>query len=126
MNDTPFLAGRSSVDILDVAKISKFDPATLNPESTHGWLDARGMETRHSYVTAEGQVYPTQLFVGRAKDGRNILYGVNVSIKEGVAVAKNFAHQENGGGSVKTTPSKNSIQQFSETSMEKLKTTTLR
>lgn len=40
----------------------------------HQWLDAKGWEIRTSYVVSnENIIYPVQLFIGKAKDGR-ILY----------------------------------------------------
>jgi len=37
-------------------------------------------------MTKDGMIYPVTLHIAKAKDGRNILYDVNVKTKEGVAI----------------------------------------
>ncbi len=71
----------------ETAKISQFD--SHKDENSHQWLDENGWDYRTSYVmTKDGTIYPVTLFVAKAQDGRNILYDVNVKIKEGIATDK--------------------------------------
>ena len=60
-------------------------------------------------MTKDGTIYPVTLHITKAKDGRIILYDVNVRIKEGVATDKNatsqLAKQLNGQAVRTTTPS---------------------
>lgn len=63
--------------------------ALHNPQNSHQWLDANGWDERRSYVLAEdGMIYPVDLHIAKAKDGRNILYDANVKIKEGISIDK--------------------------------------
>lgn len=72
----------------ETAEISNF--AKYKDEHSHQWLDENGWDERTSYVmTKDGTIYPVTLHIAKARDGRNILYDVNVKIKEGVAVDKN-------------------------------------
>ena len=57
-------------------------------ESSHGWLDERGWKTRRAYVKSDGMLYPADLRIGKARDGRNILYAINLDIKKGFAADK--------------------------------------
>jgi UDP-N-acetylglucosamine:LPS N-acetylglucosamine transferase len=45
------------------------------------------LSTSH-VMTKDGTIYPVTLHIAKAKDGRNILYDVNVKINEGVATDK--------------------------------------
>ena len=78
------------LNAVETAKISQFDSSTDHKdENSHQWLDANGWDYRTSYVmTNDDTIYPVTLFVAKARDGRNILYDVNVKIKEGVAADK--------------------------------------
>ncbi len=40
-------------------------------------------------------IYPFTLYIAKAKDGRNILYDINVKISEGVAIAQNTTSGKN-------------------------------
>ena len=78
------------LNAVETAEISSFDPsADHSDENSHQWLDANGWDKRTSYVmTKDGMIYPVTLFIAKARDGRNILYDVNVQIKEGIAAEK--------------------------------------
>ncbi len=72
----------------ETAEISKF--AQHRKEHTHQWLDENGWDERISHVmTRDGIVYPAILHIAKTKDGRNILYDINVKIRKGVAADKN-------------------------------------
>lgn len=58
-------------------------------ENSHQWLDANGWDMRISYVMSnKGIIYPVELHIAKTKDGRNILYDVNVKINEGISIDK--------------------------------------
>ena len=72
---------------IETAEISEF--AHHIDENSHKWLDKNGWDERTSYVmTSDDMIYPVTLYIAKARDGRNILYDVNVKIKEGVATDK--------------------------------------
>lgn len=76
------------VNAVETAEISRF--AEHRDEHSHQWLDENGWEERTSYVmTRDGMIYPVTLHIAKARDGRNILYDVNVKINEGVATDQN-------------------------------------
>lgn len=63
--------------------------ASHKNDNTHQWLDKNGWDTRRSYVlTNDGTLYPVELLIAKARDGRNILYDANVKIKEGIGIDK--------------------------------------
>lgn len=70
----------------EVAEHSVYDPVFSNDESSRGWLDQNGWESRKTYVTDGETVYKAFLKIGKSRDGRNILYAVNCDVKDGVAV----------------------------------------
>ena len=73
---------------VETAEISEF--ANHSEENSHKWLDENGWDERTSYVmTSDNMIYPVTLYIAKTRDGRNILYDVNVKIKEGVATDKN-------------------------------------
>lgn len=73
------------LNAVDTAEISKF--AEHSTENSHQWLDTNGWDKRTSYVLSEdGVIYPVDLHIAKAKDGRNILYDVNVKIEEGISI----------------------------------------
>lgn len=75
------------VNAVETAEISRL--AGVSDEHSHQWLDENGWEERTSYVmTTDGVIYPVTLHIAKARDGRNILYDVNVKINEGVAAEK--------------------------------------
>lgn len=86
-------------------------------EQSHQWLDENGWEIRTCAVMLEGgdTVYPVYLSIGRTKDGRNVLYAVNVNIKEGVAIEKGAT---NNAAVEITTPTKKSISQTGKNATE--------
>lgn len=76
----------------ETAEISRF--ANHSDKNNHQWLDENGWDERTSYViTNQDMIYPVTLFIAKAKDGRNILYDVNVKIKEGIAIDRNATSQ---------------------------------
>ena len=92
----------------ETAEISDF--VNHSTEHSHQWLDENGWDERNSYVmTKDGMIYPVTLHIAKTRDGRNILYDVNVKIKEGVAVDKiatsQLAEKLNGQAVKTTTPS---------------------
>lgn len=75
------------VNAVETAEISNI--AATNSEHSHQWLDEHGWEERTSHVmTKDGTIYPVTLHIARARDGRNILYDVNIKINEGIAADK--------------------------------------
>ena len=72
----------------EVAERSVYDPINSNNVNSHGWLDQNGWESRKTYVTDGNTIYEAYLKIGKARDGRNILYALNCDIKEGIAVDK--------------------------------------
>ena len=93
------------VNAVETAEISRF--AENRDEHSHQWLDENGWENRTSYVmTSDSTIYPVILHIARTRDGRNILYDVNVKINEGVAADKNATSQraeKQAGQAVRTT-----------------------
>jgi len=89
------------VHIEKAVKLSKWE--SENSESTHGWLDERGWERRRLFVFDGAKIYPADLSIGKAKDGRNILYTINIDIKKGVDADKDTAD----GGYVSTSSPNN-------------------
>lgn len=76
------------VNSVETAEISHFSKNT--DEHSHQWLDENGWEERTSFVmNRDGTIYPVTLHIAKTRDGRNILYDVNVKIKEGIAADKN-------------------------------------
>ena len=77
------------VNLLEVTNESVPDPEHYSPNNNHGWLDENGWKPRKTYVLAQdGNIYEAQLRIAKARDGRNILYAVNLDINEGIAVDK--------------------------------------
>ena len=77
------------VNAKEVTENSEYDPVFSSTNNSHGWLDANGWESRKTFVLAgDGYIYDAFLKIAKAKDGRNILYGVNVDITKGTAVDK--------------------------------------
>ena len=75
------------LNAVETAEISRF--VGVNNEHKHQWLDENGWEERTSHVmTKDGIIYPVTLHIARARDGRNILYDVNVKLNEGIAADK--------------------------------------
>lgn len=73
---------------VETAEVSRF--ISHNTENSHQWLDRDGWDKRISYVlTKDDVVYPVELHIAKAKDGRNILYDTNIKIKEGISIDKN-------------------------------------
>ena len=59
------------------------DPDNYSSNNDHGWLDENGWKSRKAYVLAsDGNIYEAQLRIARTRDGRNILYAVNLDIKK--------------------------------------------
>lgn len=75
------------VNISDALKVS-FDSPVQNTQSQHGWLDENGWITKRCYVLDEGIIYPADLRIANTRDGRHILYAVNVKKKDGVTAEK--------------------------------------
>lgn len=74
----------NAVDTTEISQVAK-----TSSEHSHQWLDENGWEERTSHVmTKDDTIYPVTLHIAKAKDGRNILYDVNVKINEGVATDK--------------------------------------
>ena len=102
------------VNAVETAEISRF--AGENNEHKHQWLDENGWEERTSHVmTKDGTIYPVTLHIARARDGRNILYDVNVKINEGIAadkIATSLRAKKQAKQAVRTTkPSGNTVSQ---------------
>lgn len=66
------------------------DPEFVD-EHNHQWLDERGWVRRYCFVMEKNgdAIYPARLSIGRARDGRNILYYVRVEKNKGIAIDKN-------------------------------------
>ena len=76
------------INAVETTEISQL--ASHKDEHTHQWLDENGWDSRMSYVlTKDGMIYPVELYIAKAIDGRNILYDANVKIKEGISIDKN-------------------------------------
>lgn len=77
------------VNAQEVVEESSYDPVYSSKNSEHGWLDENGWESRKTYVLAQdGNVYEAYLKIAKTRDGRNILYAVNLDINNGIAVDK--------------------------------------
>lgn len=75
------------VNAAEVIKVSSYDPKYSSADNEHGWLDQNGWESRKTYVlTQDGMIYEAYLKIAKTRDGRNILYAVNLNINEGIAV----------------------------------------
>lgn len=75
------------VNLGEVASVSNYDPTHSNSNNEHGWLDKNGWESRTAYVLApNNEIYSAHLKIAKARDGRKILYAVNLNIKDGIAV----------------------------------------
>ena len=75
------------VNAEEVVNESVHDPSQPSTGNEHGWLDENGWETRKTYVLAkDGNIYEAYLKIAKARDGRNILYAVNLDINKGIAV----------------------------------------
>lgn len=72
----------------EVAERSAYDQINSSDDNSHGWLDQNGWESRKTYVTDGETVYEAYLKIGKARDGRNILYALNCDVKKGIAVDK--------------------------------------
>ena len=79
-----FFSNISVSDLFNLVKIYAPEFSTENNE--HGWLDKNGWESRKTYVLKDGVIYEAYLKIAKAKDGRNILYAVNLNINNGIAV----------------------------------------
>lgn len=102
------------VNAVETAEISRL--AGISNEHSHQWLDENGWEERTSHVmTEDGTIYPVTLHIARARDGRNILYDVNIKINEGVAadkIATSLRAKKQARQAVRTTkPSGNKVTQ---------------
>jgi hypothetical protein len=66
-------------------------------------------------MTKDGTIYPITLHIAKARDGRNILYDVNVKINEGIAadkIATSLRAEKQARQAVRTTkPSGNKVTQ---------------
>lgn len=92
------------VHIVDALKVSFW--LGDETEHNHTWLDERGWEKRRAYVVEDGIMYSADLRIAKAKDGRNILYAVNLDRNKGIRVDEVTTK----GGSVKTgTPSEANV-----------------
>ena len=75
------------VNTIEVINESVDNPSGYSPNNDHGWLDENGWISRKTYVLAsDGKIYEAFLRIARARDGRNILYGVNLDAEKGIAV----------------------------------------
>ena len=75
------------VNAKEVVEESLYDPVYSSNNNEHGWLDENGWESRKTYVLAQdGNLYEAYLRIAKARDGRNILYTVNLDVKNGIAV----------------------------------------
>lgn len=75
------------VNLPEVAAQSQYDPKFSSGDNEHDWLDRNGWESRKTYVLADdGKIYEAYLKIGKAEDGRNILYAVNCDATKGIAV----------------------------------------
>lgn len=72
----------------EVARYSSYDPVFSSDDNSHGWLDKNGWESRKTFVTDGDTIYEAYLKIGKAADGRNILYAVNCNVNNGIAVDK--------------------------------------
>ena len=72
----------------EAIKVSVYDSQHSSNDNAHDWLDRNGWEGRSVYVMDPNtnKVYPANLRIAKAEDGRNILYAVNCNIDDGVAV----------------------------------------
>ena len=71
----------------EVAEISEIK--NHSSENSHQWLDQNGWDERWSYVmTKDGMIYPVILHIAKTRDGRNLLYSVNVDITKGIGIDK--------------------------------------
>ena len=71
----------------EVAEISEIK--NHSTENSHQWLDQNGWDERWSYVmTQDGMIYPIILHIAKTRDGRNLLYSVNVDITKGIGIDK--------------------------------------
>lgn len=68
----------------ELIEVSKYDKSA--PTNAHGDLDANGWEYRTLPVMAQnGNIYDCVLNIAKSKDGRNILYDVELTKKTGMA-----------------------------------------
>ncbi len=74
------------INAKEVIEQSMYDPEYSSNDNEHGWLDKNGWESRKTYVLQDGVIYEAYLRIAKAKDGRNILYAVNLNINNGIAV----------------------------------------
>ena len=75
------------VNLLEVTNESVDNPRGYSPNSEHGWLDENGWISRKTYVLgSDGKIYEAFLRIAKARDGRKILYGVNLDAEKGIAV----------------------------------------
>ena len=68
--------------------VANSDQTDFNPNGNHQWLDQNGFEIRTCYVIQRNKniIMPIKLSIGKAKDGRNILYSAKRQKNEGVAI----------------------------------------
>ena len=74
------------VNLKEVLEKSDYDPIYSSSDNEHGWLDERGWKSRKTYVLTDNIIYEAFLKIAKARDGRNILYSVNLDVKKGIAV----------------------------------------
>ena len=75
------------VNAKEVIQESTYDPVYSSTDNEHGWLDENGWESRKTYVlTQDGVIYEAYLKIAKTRDGRNLLYAVNLDINNGIAV----------------------------------------
>lgn len=75
------------VNAKEVIEESLYDPTFSSTNNDHDWLDKNGWESRKAFVlTQEGFIYEAYLRIAKSRDGRNILYAVNLDINNGIAV----------------------------------------
>lgn len=75
------------INAVEVIGESVYDPQYSSTDNEHGWLDKNGWQSRKTFVLAkDGNIYEAYLKIAKAKDGRNILYAVNLDINKGIAV----------------------------------------
>ena len=78
---------RVVVNLLETINESVDNPRGYSSNNEHGWLDENGWISRKTYVLAsDGKIYEAFLRIAKARDGRKILYGVNLDAEKGIAV----------------------------------------
>lgn len=84
VGDTRKLVVANAVEVAEISQLKNH--SSIN---NHQWLDSNGWDERWSYVmTEDGTIYKAILQIAKSRDGRSILYGVNVDITKGVSIDK--------------------------------------